>query len=76
MSERAQIPHPAESEDDDRLIPLIRVMEIAGIGKTMIYRLEREGRFPKRCKPGGAASRWSEWEVRRWRDEVKAARAA
>lgn len=62
---------------DDRLIPLDAVMQIAGIGKTMIYRKMREGSFPKSCKPGGASTRWSEREVKDWRDRViAAARAA
>lgn len=59
---------------DDRLIPLDAVMQIAGIGKTMIYRKMREGTFPKACKPGGASTRWSENEIKAWRDEVLAAR--
>uniref|UniRef100_UPI0035CA119A helix-turn-helix transcriptional regulator n=1 Tax=uncultured Sphingomonas sp. TaxID=158754 RepID=UPI0035CA119A len=59
---------------DDRLLPIAVVMEIAGIGKTMIYRKMREGTFPKCCKPGGASTRWSEREVRTWRDQVMAAR--
>ncbi|HVJ00632.1 MAG TPA: AlpA family phage regulatory protein [Sphingomonas sp.] len=61
---------------DDRLIPLAVVTEIAGIGKTMIYRLMREGTFPKSCKPGGASTRWSEREVREWRDRILAERDA
>ena len=61
---------------EDRLIPLDAVMQIAGVGKTMIYRKMREGTFPKACKPGGASTRWSEREVRAWKDGVMAARAA
>jgi prophage regulatory protein len=59
---------------DDRLIPLAVVTEIAGIGKTMIYRLMRDGKFPKSCKPGGASTRWSENEVKAWRDGLLAKR--
>jgi prophage regulatory protein len=61
---------------DDRLIPLDAVMQIAGIGKTMIYRKMREGTFPRSCKPGGASTRWSEREVKAWRDEIIAKRFA
>ena len=61
---------------EDRLLPLDAVMQIAGIGKTMIYRKMRDGTFPKCCKPGGASTRWSEREVRAWKDQVMAARAA
>lgn len=64
------------TEPEDRLIPLPRVIEIAGLGKTMIYRKVREGTFPKPCKPGGSSTRWSEAEVRAWKENVLAARAA
>lgn len=61
---------------DDRLIPLDAVMQIAGIGKTMIYRKMREGSFPRSCKPGGTSTRWSEREVKVWRDRIIADRTA
>lgn len=61
---------------DDRLLPIDIVIELAGIGKTMIYRKMREGTFPRCCKPGGSSSRWSEREVREWRACVLAARNA
>lgn len=61
---------------DDRLLPIDIVIELAGIGKTMIYRKMRDGTFPRCCKPGGSSSRWSEREVRDWRDAVMAARSA
>jgi hypothetical protein len=41
---------------DDRLLPIDAVMQMAGIGETLIYRLMREGKFPKSCKPGGPSS--------------------
>lgn len=50
----------------DRLLKLTQVMEMVGIGRTMIYRLIRRGDFPQPFKPGGYASRWSEAEVRGW----------
>lgn len=61
---------------DDRLLPLPAVMQMTGIGKTMIYRKMREGTFPRACKPGGASTRWSEREVREWRDARLAERDA
>lgn len=61
---------------DDRLIPIDAVIQIAGIGKTMIYRKMREGSFPKACKPGGASTRWSEREVKEWQESVLAERSA
>lgn len=61
---------------EDRLLPLDAIMQIAGIGKTMIYRKVRDGTFPQPCKPGGASTRWSEREVRDWKTAIMAARAA
>ena len=60
----------------DRLLRIAQVMEISGLSKAMIYRLEREGKFPRHCKPGGASTRWSEREVREWHAAVLANRAA
>lgn len=62
--------------DDDNLIDIKKVMEIIGLGKTMVYRLERQGKFPQRYKPGGWSSRWSEREVRAWKEEQRQGRAA
>lgn len=67
---------PVDYGLDDRLLPIDIVIQLAGIGKTMIYRKMREGTFPQCCKPGGSSSRWSEQEVRDWRASVLAARNA
>lgn len=58
----------ADEKRPDRLLRLRQVIDIAGIGKTMIYRLMRQQKFPQPYKPGGYASRWSESEVQAWRD--------
>lgn len=55
----------------DRLLKIKQVIEMAGIGRTMIYRLIRSGDFPKPYKPGGYASRWSEAEVIQWRESQR-----
>jgi prophage regulatory protein len=57
---------------EDRLLTLHEVKAIVGLGKTMIYRLEAAGKFPKRFKPGGSATRWSEQEIRTWRQAQRA----
>ncbi|MEG3164710.1 AlpA family phage regulatory protein [Sphingomonas sp. PB2P19] len=79
-------PRPASSDADDlpvtvsraplhdRLLPLQSVMEFAGLGKTMIYRMMREGNFPAAYKPGGHASRWSERELIDWQAAMAAKR--
>jgi prophage regulatory protein len=50
----------------DRLIRLSQVMDIVGLGKTMIYKLMKVGAFPLPRKIGDNASRWSEQEIYRW----------
>ena len=71
-----ELPRQIDFGLEDRLLPLEAVKQIAGLGKTMIYRKMREGTFPQSCKPGGASARWSEREVQAWRAEVLAARQA
>ena len=71
----AQI-YPPLQLGEDRLIPVSRVAELAGYGKSRIYKWIREGTFPKPCHPGGASSRWSEREVLDWKDAQLAARTA
>lgn len=61
---------------NDRLIALPEVMAIVGYGKTIIYRWIKQGDFPKPCHPGGSSSRWSEAEVREWKDAQLARRKA
>jgi prophage regulatory protein len=60
----------------DRFLRFTEVTDIVGFGRTYIYRLIRDGKFPAPHKPGGASSRWSEAEVRAWMERVKAERAA
>ena len=64
---------PPAMAANDRLIPFARVEQIAGLKRTRLYRLIRDGAFPAPYKPGGAGSRWSEAEVRAWLDRIKAA---
>jgi prophage regulatory protein len=55
----------------DRLIKLPEVMRRVGLGKTMIYRLIKEGSFPAPYKLSPFAARWSETEIIAWITEVK-----
>lgn len=59
------------SEQPERLIKLDEVCRRAGLGKTMIYEMIREGRFPRPYKISPFASRWSERELIAWIDDVK-----
>lgn len=55
----------------DRLLRLKEVSRRVGLGKTMIYNLIGQGRFPAPYKLTPAAARWSEQEVISWIGLVK-----
>jgi prophage regulatory protein len=55
----------------ERFLKLDEVKRRAGLGKSMIYRLIQEGRFPAPYKLSPGASRWSEREIVAWIDDVK-----
>lgn len=55
----------------ERLLKLEEVSRRVGLGKSMIYRLISEGRFPAPYKISPYASRWSEQEIVAWIAEVK-----
>jgi prophage regulatory protein len=60
-----------ESEPPDRFVKLDEVKRRVGLGKSMIYRLIQEGKFPAPYKLSPLASRWSDREVVAWVQEVK-----
>ncbi|HKY82845.1 MAG TPA: AlpA family phage regulatory protein [Sphingobium sp.] len=66
MPERAEFTDPPE-----RLLKMEEVSRRVGLGKSMIYRLISEGRFPAPYKISPFASRWSEHEIVAWIAEVK-----
>jgi len=54
---------------DDRLLRLSEVEQIVKLKKPTIYRLAREGKFPKPLKIGDRASRWSYNDIQKWIEE-------
>lgn len=55
----------------DRFVRIDEVKRRAGLGKSMIYRLIKEGRFPAPYKISPFASRWSNRELTMWINDVK-----
>lgn len=55
----------------DRFVKLDEVKHRVGLGKSMIYRLIQEGKFPAPYKISPFASRWSEKELVAWIADVK-----
>ncbi|RWE03960.1 MAG: AlpA family phage regulatory protein [Mesorhizobium sp.] len=56
---------PANQNDRDQLISCQEVAADTGLGKTTIYRLMKEDRFPKPARIGKAV-RWSRAHVQAW----------
>src|SRR3546814_10047145 len=50
-------------EQPERFVKLPEVCRRVGLGKSMIYEMIREGRFPAPYKLSPFASRWSEREI-------------
>lgn len=49
-----------------KLISLVQVKNITGLGKTNIYRLMKDRKFPQNIKVGSRTRRWLESEVLQW----------
>ncbi|HEX8059125.1 MAG TPA: AlpA family phage regulatory protein [Novosphingobium sp.] len=67
-SRLASTPFP---ELPERLLKLPEVIRRVGLGKSMIYELIRDDRFPRPYKISPSAARWSEREIAAWIDDVK-----
>lgn len=57
-----------------RVIRLPEVMEKTGLGRTTLYKLSTEGRFPESISLGGKAMGWIEAEIDKWIEDLMAAR--
>ncbi|WP_157220680.1 helix-turn-helix transcriptional regulator [Flavisphingomonas formosensis] len=57
----------------DRLLRISDVKSRVGLGKSKIYALIAEGRFPRPYKLTPKAARWSEREVHAWIERVQSA---
>lgn len=55
----------------ERLIKLDEVKRRVGLGKSMIYDLIKQGKFPAPYKISPFAARWSDHEITAWIDDIK-----
>jgi prophage regulatory protein len=53
-------------DPNERALRLRQVSQLTGLGRSMIYQMQAEGRFPQRIKLGQRAVGWLESEVRDW----------
>jgi prophage regulatory protein len=49
-----------------RILRLPEVCSVTGLGRSMIYQMEADQRFPKRVRIGTRAVGWLDGEVRAW----------
>jgi prophage regulatory protein len=56
----------SRSDQPIRVLRLPQVCSVTGLGRSMIYQMEAELRFPKRVKIGTRAVGWLEGEVNAW----------
>ena len=60
-----------------QILRLPQVCKVTGLGRSMIYQLEAERRFPSRVRIGLRAVGWIEWEVQTWlAEQIRRSRTA
>ena len=63
---KLESPANLRRDPNERALRLKQVSQLTGLGRTMIYQMQAEGRFPQRIKLGERAVGWLESEVRHW----------
>jgi prophage regulatory protein len=58
-------------DEPEQLLKLEEVKRRVGLGKSMIYKLIQERKFPAPYKISPSASRWSDQEIAAWIDNLK-----
>lgn len=59
-------PVKLQRDPNERALRLRQVSKLTGLGRSMIYQMQAEGRFPQRIKLSERAVGWLESEVRDW----------
>lgn len=71
------MPAPTPTPAPTRLLSMRAVLALTGFkSPDTVYRLEREGKFPRHLKISERASRWREDEVTAWIEARSAERPA
>lgn len=56
---------------EDRLLTTKEVLEMVKIGRTTLWRMVKECRFPKPLMISMSSNRWSNNEIIEWIEELK-----
>jgi prophage regulatory protein len=59
--------------DPEELIPLSKVIEEIDCGKSSIYRMIKNGKFPRPVKLGTKSVRWKRSQLERWKNSLREA---
>lgn len=59
-----------------RLIRKKELLEVTGLSASTIWRLEKAGNFPRRCKIGNYSVAWIEKEVSDWINNLAKSKGA
>jgi len=65
-----------EISDRKRIIRKPELLNIIGLSDPTIWRMEKNGDFPKRMRLGGNSCGWLESEINQWIEERLAGRHA
>ena len=66
LHEAGPSPRATTRANNGRILRLPNVCSLTGFGRSMIYQMEAEHRFPRRIKIGDRAVGWIESEVQEW----------
>lgn len=50
----------------EKLLRFEQIVKLTGLSRTTLWRLEKQGQFPKRVKLSTRAVAWRETEVHQW----------
>ncbi len=53
-----------------RLLRISEVVKTTGMGRSTVYRLVKENKFPRPVRLGARSSAWREDEVQAWMDSL------
>ena len=62
-----------EGDDNVRMLRIEKVLDLIPVSRVSLYRMIKNGKFPPPVKAHGV-SLWSNREIRKWRDDLFAAR--
>ena len=63
-------------DQQNRIVRKTELFSRLGLSDATIWRMERDGKFPRRIQLGGKAVGWFDSEINDWMNQKSAARGA